>query len=342
MRRSCEVSTVCRVLTGRVFRRVFRPLMKGRTPIFMLHRKESKRWGIGGHSPEFIRAALGSLRESGAKFVSLRTLVDAWRSGAQVDPECVVFTIDDGFADQADLVRDVFAPLECPVTIFLITGFVDGRLWPWDDQITYAFENATMPRLDISVGAKQFRFDLTSSEKRKLGRDTLRDYCKVASGVDPYSLVSELAHILGTQVPVEPPEAFRPMTWDTVRELERLGAEFGPHSVSHRIFARMSDSDAQTEIATSWARIKEELVNPLPVFAWPTGKRVHYSGRDIDIARNVGLHAGVGTVADYAHYRDGAPPAAIFEMNRYSLPNDLFTAMRYGTYLERFRQVLPI
>src|SRR6478736_5945138 len=88
-----ETGSAVRLLTGELSRALFRRLMRNRTPVFMLHRRSDPAHHIDGHSVDFLRASLAALRQSGAKFISLRTLVDAWRSEAPVDPNWVVFTI---------------------------------------------------------------------------------------------------------------------------------------------------------------------------------------------------------------------------------------------------------
>jgi peptidoglycan/xylan/chitin deacetylase (PgdA/CDA1 family) len=276
----------------------------------MLHRVQDAASGVHGHTIEFVRESLSVLRDSGARFISLRQLVEDWRAGQPIDPNSVAFTIDDGFADQAELVRAAFAPLRCPVTVFLITGFLDGQLWPWDDQLAFAFRNATVSAVDIAVGDRQFALELGSPASRMKALHLVRDYCKTVPGLDYYATARQIANSLGTSIPRDPPPWFRPMSWDTARALEREGlCEFGPHSVTHAIFSRTPDDRAITELNTSWRRLKEELGHPVPVFAWPTGRREDFSDRDVRFARQAGLSASVSTDSDYAFHgsRTGTP-----------------------------------
>jgi peptidoglycan/xylan/chitin deacetylase (PgdA/CDA1 family) len=317
--------------------------MRDRTPIFMLHRLEDSANGVGGHSIEYIKSVLAVLRASGAKFVSLRTLVQAWRDGTAIDPDWVAFTVDDGFADQAVMVEEAFAPFDCPVTIFLITGFLDSKLWPWDDQLMFMFQRATAKTASITAGTRTFSLRLDSPESRSDAASAIREHCKTLHGFDPYAWLECTAVELGVELGKLPPAHHRPMTWDKARALESAGlAEFGPHSVTHRIFSRLSPEQSRLELQTSWSRLKEELRNPLSIFAWPTGRPEDFTARDEMLARNIGLHASVGTRPDYAYRGRSRPPKTLFGMNRFYLPNDLTTVLRYGSWLERGRQLLPI
>lgn len=331
-----------RLLAGRAARRVLRAMMHNRTSIFMLHRVHAPQNGVHGHTAAFIREALLELRSSGAKFVPLRALVSRWARGEEVDSDLIAFTMDDGFADQAELARDVFLPMQCPVTVFLITGFLDGTLWPWDDQLAYAFTTASPQTTEVRVGELLLPADLSSTQSRRDSLNLIRNRCKEIPNDDLYVLVKQIAAQLGVSIPVEAPPHFRPMTWQTARELEQLGVEFGPHSVTHRIFSRLPEEESRLELRNSWERLKHELKDPAPIFAWPTGRSCDFAPKDVAIARELGLQACVATESNYAKMGGGASSEALYRIPRFGLPFDVATVLRYGSWLERGRQLLPV
>lgn len=330
---------VLELLCGPVGRRVFSPLMQDRATIFVLHRVQDERSGVRGHSIEFVFECLQTLRATGAQFVSLRSLIERWRSGLQVDPNSVAFTIDDGFADQPEFARQVFLPMKCPVTMFLISGFLDRALWPWDDQLAYAFSRTTLPATELTIGSSTVQLDLSTAPLRSAAMRRVRDLCKQIPNEDIYSLVQQIAGELGTSIPSLAPPQYQPMSWDTARELEQLGVEFGPHSVTHRVCSKLSQSETHKELSESWARLKQELTNPLPVFAWPTGRHSDFSAKDITLARELGLHACVATESDYAHVRRG-DLTALYALRRFGLPTQMSNVLYCGSGFERAKQVL--
>src|ERR1700748_704082 len=121
---------IIHALSRRATRPLFRPIMRGRATIFMLHRVTDPALGVSGHTLEFVRQAIHALRESGVQFVSVRQIMDAFVNGTGTgqNSDWVASTIDDGFADQALMARSVFAAERCPVTVFLISGLIDGKL----------------------------------------------------------------------------------------------------------------------------------------------------------------------------------------------------------------------
>lgn len=336
-----SMGTAIRLLSGPMGRRLFRPIMRNRATIFMLHRVAAPEQDVHGHTLEQVRNIILALARSGARFVSLRDMLERWRAGETIDPDCVAFTMDDGFADQALLARQVFLPLRCPVTIFLISGFLDGELWPWDDQLAYAFANTTKERADVVLGGQSFALRLDSPSARRAALHRVREHCKQIDNSNLYALVRTIAAALGVRLPSRPPAQHQPMTWEEARALEADGVEFGPHSISHRIFSRLPVEQSRVEINGSWARLQHELRHPSPVFAWPTGRHTDYTEKDVELARAAGMIGCVATDDDYAYAPRGREDA-LFGVRRFALPEDEVTALRYGSWLERARQFLPV
>jgi peptidoglycan/xylan/chitin deacetylase (PgdA/CDA1 family) len=330
-----------RGLSGPLARKIFRRAMSNRACIFALHRKEDEVTGIRGVDVSYLREALDALKLSGAKFVSLKWMVGEWAAGRTVDSNSIAFTIDDGFADQAELIKSVFVPMQCPVTVFLITGFLDKKLWPWDDQLSYAFKRCRATSLSVTLAAKEFDLQLDTENARQASLLRVRNHFKTIPGDDLYKAVAEVASLLAVQLPTEPPPEYQPMAWQEARALEATGADFAPHSVSHRIFSHLSPQDARHEITESWLRLRQELRNPPAIFAWPTGRLADFSLRDMLFARELGLQAAVATNDDYAHIIP-KDPLTMYQIRRFPLPNEIRAVLRYGSWLERGRQLLPV
>ena len=83
-----------------------RGLLRGYASVFMLHRLRVRPADRYAYSVDSLRRFIPILRASGARFVSLGQLVREVRSGSDVS-HSVAFTIDDGFADQAVLAREL-------------------------------------------------------------------------------------------------------------------------------------------------------------------------------------------------------------------------------------------
>jgi len=330
---------VIRALSSRAARPLFRRIMRGRSTVFMLHRIEAPETGVGGHSLDFVREALERLRASGARFVSLRQIVEAYANSRVPGDDWVAFTIDDGFADQAELAR-TFAAYNCPATIFLITGMLDKQLWPWDDRLAWAIQQTSLQKADVLVGERHRHVALHTPAQRHHSLEQLRNDCKSIPNDRLFELIEAIARQLEVNIPEAAPAEFRSLTWDEARALERQGVEFGPHSVTHRIFSRLTAEEARREIAVSWQRLQDELRRPLPVFAWPTGRAADYTSRDVALLRELGLTAHATTDADYSYLGPRAADLeAPYALRRFSLPRRIRDVLQYGSWIERGKQL---
>lgn len=102
-----------------------------------------------------------------------------------------------------------------------------------------------------------------------------------------YEVVELIAKTAGIDLPTTPPENMRSTTWEQAREMEKLGMQFGPHSISHRILSSLSDAELEQEIVQSTNRVAAELTRPAPLFCYPSGKVDEFDKRAIQIVRRL-------------------------------------------------------
>ena len=326
-------------LAGTPWRALLRPFMQGRASIFLLHRIDAPLVGVRGHNLDYVNGALDALRASGARFVPLRTIVEAHLAGAPCEPDWVAVTMDDGFADQHQLCREAFIPQHCPVTCFPITGFLDGELWPWDDQLGYAFAHSPLQQATLDLGSGPWQLDLRTEDARLASLRRVRAACKRVSGATLFALVTAIAAALQVRVPQEAPPEHRAMSWDQARELEPLGVDFGIHTMTHRIVSQLDAAVVESELRGSWHRLQAELARPLKVVSWPTGLPGDFGVRDEQIAQRLGIQAGISTAGDYA--RVGTPQGEpAFTLARFGFSTSLSRVLQQGSWIERGKQLV--
>jgi len=302
-------------------------------PVFMLHRMVSDESSSHGHTPGYLRRSLQYLKDNGHSFVSLETLVAAIREDLTLPPKPVVFTIDDGFHDQASLAAPIFLEFNCPVTIFLVTGFLDEELWPWFSQVEYLVENSGTEAFELDITDSKFKYNISSSKsKYQAVKSILKTMKRLNDDLIPET-IEQLSRATQVNVPSKPPEKYRPMTWDTARDLEQKGISFGPHTVSHPILSRVNNKKSEQEITDSWKRIKEELENPVPVFCYPNGISCDYGEREIEFIRKAGLIGAVSTIPKQIELNSHDD---LYEYNlpRLGLPDSLQDLIQYSTWIE--------
>ena len=302
-------------------------------PVFMLHRFIPNGSSAKGHTPAYLRQCLQFLKDHGHNFVSISDIIKALDGGARLPDKPVAFTMDDGFIDQATLAAPVFIDFECPVTIFLISGMLDGNLWPWDDKVAFLVSNTDEKAFEISIGGEPQFFRLENDLGKSAAIRKIQYHMKTIDGSSIPDTLHILADAVRLGIPDAPPEPYKPMTWDMARDLEQNGVQFAPHTVSHRILSRLTAEEASAEISNSWRRLQQELSSPVPVFCYPTGRNADFGEREIDVLKKNGFTGAVSTIPCHVNLQDNSTDYR-YTLPRFGLPDTFEDFMQYSTWIE--------
>jgi peptidoglycan/xylan/chitin deacetylase (PgdA/CDA1 family) len=322
---------------------LLRPLWRGRSAVFVLHRLSERAGADDALTIEAITSNLRALRKAGARFVSLHSLFELAARGEEPEPGCVAFTIDDGYADQGVMAKKAFLDNGCPVTVFLISGLLDGLLWPWDARIEYSIQRSSRDSLRLeALGGETLPLATGELRARAIGR--VQNHCKALPWTEAAPVFESLFAATGCVPPETPPPEYRPLSWAEARRLEAAGVQFAPHSISHRITSRLTPEQVREEICGSWQRLQQELASPVPIYAWPTGRGEDFSPRDIEIAATTPLLGAVSVTNDYARFSKGEATARndFFAISRFPMSVSTEDIVQYGTALERFKQLVRL
>ncbi|MBI1425235.1 MAG: polysaccharide deacetylase family protein [Gammaproteobacteria bacterium] len=309
-------------------------------PIFMLHRMREHGDAIppeAATSDTHLRRCLTYLVDNHYSFLSLRDLTHALAHQQRLPEKCVVFTMDDGFEDQARIAAPIFAEFNCPATLFLITGMLDQQLWPWDDKVAFAINQTTVASFNIAIGENSYQFTLNTDKDRRTARRKIQDAIKAGPFDQLTTILANLEKATQVEIPALPPPQYKPLTWEEARGYEKQGIEFAPHTISHSILSRLDRDTASREILGSWQRVREELSNPSPVFCYPTGRYCDFGSREVKLIREAGLTGAVSTIP--AQVRpELANDYYRFALPRYSLPNSFSDFKLYCSWVEYVRE----
>ena len=310
----------------------------GWATLFMLHRFRTDELGNLGHDPAELRRMLAWLRRHRYEVLDLETLVQ--RLGGEGPPlhRAVGFTLDDGYFEQAEIASPLFAEFDVPVTTFLTTGFLDGQIWLWWDQVEFILTQTSHPRLLASVGDHQIALDLSTPASRSSGQQTFIELCKSVPEAEKQASIARLAALAEVEVPRDPPVGYCPMTWDQARQMERRGMRFGAQTVTHPILSRTDDEQSDHELRHSWRRCVEELERPVPVFCYPNGQPEDFGLREIAVLEDLGFLGAVTGSAGYADAKALTPPHDRFRLPRFPYSDSLRINIQFASGVERFKQ----
>ncbi len=319
----------------------FRPLVRGRATIFMLHRFRNRDTGVEGHDADQLRGTLEYLRRHRYNIIGVHELAHNLRCEGPPLDRTVVFTIDEGYQHQATSASTVFAAFDCPVTIFVTTGFLDGDIWFWWDQIEFLFSTVESRELTVPLSGTQLTYSCASDTELRRAAADFTSRCKHVAAADRLAGVAALAAAAAVDLPSRPPLKYAPMTWDQLRDCEKRGITFGPHSVTHPILARTSDEQSRRDLVESWNRLCGEASNPVPVFCYPNGEWEDFGEREIRTLDKMGLLGAVTAERGYAVTTGlQQTPLDAFKIRRFGYPDSLPDVIQTVCGLERLKEIL--
>jgi peptidoglycan/xylan/chitin deacetylase (PgdA/CDA1 family) len=230
--------------------------------------------------------------------LSLTDIALRLESGRALEPRTMAITVDDGYRDFLTDAFPIFRSYGIPATVYLITDFIDGKLWPWWDQIEYAAQRSrvasiTLAALDPDNGAKVLSLH-TDAQRSAAVSDICARLVKIPDQ-SRLAFLKRVPELFEVDIPNAAPAHYAPLSWDEIRMLAQAQIEFGGHTKTHPILPNVEDPDLLFyEIATSRARIYQELGYEPAHFCYPNGD--HNSATVVAVER-CGFQTAVTTQA---------------------------------------------
>ncbi len=313
---------------------------RGLLSMLMLHRFADPDLGVEGTDPAALRDQLAYLRRHRYQLLSMADMLKRLEgSEPRWAAPAVAFTVDDGYAGFANLAAPIFAEYDCPVTLFVTTGFLDGKLWLWWDRTAYLFGRTRRRSLLLHLSPKDRSYHWSTATERLQVQDDVIHRLEWVDAPEREAAIADLSRQLEVEVPASPPAAFAPITWDDVRRTARLGATFGPHTVTPRILSRAPDESCDWEIQESYRRLHQETDASVPVFCYPNGEPNAFGQRELEAVQRAGLKAAVTTVPGYITSQGIGDRGGLarFALPRFGCPADRPHLVYVVSGLMRFR-----
>jgi peptidoglycan/xylan/chitin deacetylase (PgdA/CDA1 family) len=306
--------------------------------VFMLHRFADPELDNAGHDPAGLRRMLSTLRRSGRELLSVEEIVRRARENDFGRSAPIAFTVDDGYLDFATVAAPIFAEFDCPVTVFLVTGVLDGHEWYWWDRVSFTLEETQHRTAEIGVSGRTLRFGWTSDMERMLAGQAVMDALKDVNNTERLRTLDLFSSSLEVVLPQQPPSRFAPMSWDQVRSCATKGATFGAHTVTHPILSQIGDDEAQREIETSWRQLTSETTAVTDVFCYPNGGPGDFTPATIRALRELGFGSAVTTSPAYVTSAAcNATTDAVYRIPRFAYPDAAIDVQQILSGIERIK-----
>lgn len=285
-------------------------LRRDRALILTFHRFSSSAEPLTGRLPvERLDEYMRYLTEH-YRVVPLRSLVAQLRRGAVV-PYTAAVTVDDGYHDMFSVAAPVMRRYGVPASVFVVSDFLDGRLWLWTDQFRYLFARAPRAELTVRHRGQMRPIDMRDDADRARHVESWRAYAKRLPVTERDELLAELAEACNVAIPAAPPPEYRPMSWGELRVLASDGFDVGAHTRTHPILSRISRQQLRDEIEGSREQIEARIGSRVCHFAYPNGMPEYYTPEVVtEIARS-GYRAAVTAITG-----GNTPATPLLELRR--------------------------
>jgi len=235
--------------------------------------------------------------------VSMSQAADYFMHGGRLPENAVALTVDDGYRDFYRVAYPVLREYGIPVTVYLVSGFVDRALWLWVDQVLYGFLHGETKSIQVEVAGRPLLcFELGGRETRSAAARVVTEAAKRISNAERLLLLKRLPELLGVRLPEEAPAEYEALQWDEVREMAAAGFDFGAHTRTHPILSRLAgESEITDEIAGSKRRIEEQIGQPVEHFCYPNGSSEDVKLIAYEAVRAAGFRTAVTTESGLNH-----------------------------------------
>lgn len=207
--------------------------------------------------------------------ITIKQLDDYYYGGQELPKNPILFTFDDGFANNYHHAFPVLKRFNCPATVFLATGYIDNKAGFWVERLEFSVHNTESKRLKIGFMGNDFDLPLNTPTQKETAYLTL---LRCLKGGLSFSRIEETVQLVCEHLgfpslnDMQNNEDYCFLTWAEVMEMAASGISFGAHTVNHVNLIHEDKERAKREIQTSKQAIERHLGKECIAFCYPFGR----------------------------------------------------------------------
>ncbi|MBI4364398.1 MAG: polysaccharide deacetylase family protein [Candidatus Latescibacteria bacterium] len=225
------------------------------------------------------------------RVLALDDILHRLRSGVPLPGRCAAVTFDDGYEDNFLHAFPILKRHRIPATLFPAVGSIDTGKALWFDRVLRAFETTSRTRLETPWGAAPLELP-TRAERARAAEQMLHSLMPCGNGERLARVEAVVSLLAGGSAPAPPVPMLR---WSQIRAMAEGGVSIGSHTVSHPVLTTVPPEEAARELRESKRTIEVEIGRPVSLFAYPVGKREHYSEAIKRLVADAGYTAALTT-----------------------------------------------
>ena len=327
---------------------IVRPIYGGAGVILMFHRvlPAKPRPRIRGHArlevtPEALEQTIQYFARRNYAVYSPDDLHHFLTSTKKAAKPFVLFTFDDGYADNIAHAYPIFKKHNIPFTINVSTCFPERTAVIW----WYLLEDLILSReqLWFEHEGEIYDLDCKTSEAKTITYVATRRLFKFANVQKRQKLTHSV--LIANNVDILKKADEVALTWDQIKQLASDPlVTIGAHTVNHYVLSRLGDDEVRYEILESRRILEGKLERQIDHFAYPFGNRREAEEREFNIAAQCGFKTAMTTRTGNVFSAHGSHLNTLprYDINQLNLPRDLdlITSGALSMRVNRFRRVI--
>ena len=265
--------------------------------------------------------------------VRLTDLVRALRGEAELKPNSIVITVDDGYDDFYQVAYPVLKKYRVPATLFVTSRFVDGGFWLWPDKVTWMLKTMSALKGPVQLGSTVLNVGEWNDQQRRNAWNQIIGFLLTREDEEKHRWIDAFAESQGIDIPSSPVSDYSAVTWEQLREMQSDLVEIGGHTVSHPSLGRVTDEQLQQEIIGCKAALDENLGERDRPFCYPNGQPQDYTPKAKEIVAKSGFNSAVVAFYDDKRLED------TYELRRYTSSSDRFQFLKSVSGIELLASV---
>ncbi len=278
--------------------RLLQPAWSGVGVIFTLHhvRPQTDITGFSPNrildiTPEFLDATIKQVKESGYDILSLDEVHDRLIN-KKFDRKFATFTLDDGYLDNLTCARPVFEKNDAPFTVYICTGFPDGKVFMWWEVLEQIIDQHD--RISVTIDGQLFDFTTRTTAEKYSAFNVVYWALRSLSHEKQYAEAEKMAN----QYRFDWRELCQScsMTWDQIRELNTHSlVTIGAHTINHYALRKLSPDQVREEADQGRKILADQLGERPEHFAYPYGDAGSAASREFQIMQDLGFKTSTTT-----------------------------------------------
>ncbi|MBI3756936.1 MAG: polysaccharide deacetylase family protein [Deltaproteobacteria bacterium] len=210
-----------------------------------------------------------------------------------VPDNAVVVTFDDGYQDNYQYAFPILQQMAIPATIFLSTAVIGAKTVLWHDRVFSAFRETNASVLK-GYESNTVVYPLRTLAEKLAAQRAVLQFLRLLDDFEREQWIQVLTSALAVNDKKEEPGLM--LSWEEVQTMSRAGIDFGSHTISHPILAKLPAKKVLEEIRESRTEIEQRLGKRVQTFAYPNGGRGDFDEFTKQVVREAGYLCAVTTV----------------------------------------------